>query len=364
MEDMGLKNLLEAYRNKKVLITGHTGFKGSWLTIWLHTLGAKVTGIALDPRHEKDNYVLSGIGSLMEKDYRQDIRDLEGVKAIFAREKPEIVFHLAAQPIVIDGYRSPVYTYETNVMGTVNLLEACRECSSVHTAVFITTDKCYDNKEWVYPYREIDPMGGFDPYSSSKGAAELIISSYRNAFLRGQNIDVASARAGNVIGGGDWSPYRIVVDLIKAIESGSPLEVRSPNAIRPWQHVLEPLSGYLLLGAKMTQEKGQYDEAWNFGPESQATFKVRDLVETLIDSYGAGEWIDRSDGDHLHEANLLSLDISKARNRLKWRPVLSFRETVEFTVDWYQNYSQTDVLELCRRQIQDYCDKWSFITEN
>ena len=361
---MELTELLKPYRDRKVLITGHTGFKGSWLTIWLHALGARVVGVALDPATEKDNFRLSGIGALIGGDYRQDIRDLDKVKAIFEKERPEVVFHLAAQPIVLDSYKDPVYTYETNIMGTVNILEACRACPSVHTGVFITTDKCYDNKEWVFPYRETDPMGGYDPYSSSKGAAELIISSYRNSFLRSQKKEIASARAGNVIGGGDWSPHRIVVDLIKAIESDCPLEVRSPDAVRPWQHVLEPLSGYLLLGARMMTEKGKFDDAWNFGPEVHATFTVRELVNALIENFGSGEWIDRSEGKKLHEANLLSLDISKARNYLKWHPVLSFEETVRFTVEWYRNYSKTNVLELCRRQIQDYSNKWNSNTEN
>lgn len=357
-------DFLDVYKDKRVLVTGHTGFKGSWLIVWLHALGARVIGIALDPNNKNDNFNLIGGSSLLEKDYREDIRDLQKIKAIFEAEQPEIVFHLAAQPIVLESYQAPVYTFETNVMGTVHVLEACRECPSVHTGVFITTDKCYDNKEWVYPYREIDPMGGYDPYSSSKGAAELVIASYRNSFFKSQNKHIASARAGNVIGGGDWASYRIVVDLIRAIESETVLEVRSPHAVRPWQHVLEPLCGYLSLGARMMQEPGKFDEAWNFGPEPSAFVQVRDLVDTMIRHYGTGRWIDRSGDQKPHEAGLLTLDISKAKNRLRWRPILTFEETVQYTVEWYKNYKQTDVLALVQRQIEDYCNKWNFIQEN
>ncbi len=355
---MGLRDTLNTYRGKKVLVTGHTGFKGSWLSIWLHTLGAKVVGMALDPRTGKDNFALAGVSELLEADYREDIRDLGRVQAIFEQEQPEVVFHLAAQPLVLDSYRDPVYTYETNVMGTVNLLEACRNCPAVQAMVFITTDKCYDNKEWVYPYRENDSMGGYDPYSSSKGAAELLIDSYRNSFLRPRQKRVASVRAGNVIGGGDWSPNRIVVDLVEAIESGTSLEVRSPQAVRPWQHVLEPLSGYLLLAGKMMQSEQGYDEAWNFGPYLQSILPVSDLVERFLKQFGRGDWRDVSDPSRPHEAKLLMLDISKAIYRLGWRPVLTFEETVELTVDWYLEYKHRAVLDICQEQIERYLQLW------
>lgn len=361
---MELTTLLKPYKDKKVLLTGHTGFKGSWLAIWLEALGAKVVGVAIDSINKKNNYNLSNVSDLLEKDYRQDIRDLEGVKKIFEKERPEIVFHLAAQPIVLESYKDPILTYETNVMGTVNILEACRLSPSVLVGVFITTDKCYENKEWIYPYREFDPMGGYDPYSSSKGASELIISSYRRSFFKEQKKNIASVRAGNVIGGGDWSPHRIVVDLIKAIESNMPLEVRNPEAVRPWQHVLEPLSGYLLLGAKMMEEPSKFDEAWNFGPEVNEVYSVRQLVEAIINAYGAGSWVDRSNDRKLHEANLLSLDISKAKKCLRWRPVLDFQETVKYTVDWYKFYQRTCVLKLCREQIQNFCKRWNFVNAN
>lgn len=344
--------IADFYKNKKVLVTGHTGFKGSWLSIWLNMLGAEVIGIALDPITEKDNFVLSGIGSEI-KDYRSDIRDLDGINDIIRKENPEVLFHLAAQPIVLESYQNPVYTYETNVMGTVNLLEAFRVTESLKTGVFITTDKCYENIEKNYSYKETDPMGGFDPYSSSKGAAELAISSYRNSYFINSNKKVASARAGNVIGGGDWSPYRLIVDIIKAVENNAEIEIRNPNAVRPWQHVLEPLSGYLLLAAKMQEEK-QYDEAWNFGPEAGNIITVRELLEEIIKYYGKGNWKDVSDIEKLHEATLLSLDISKAKTKLQWHPKLNLQETVKYTIDWYKDYKTENVLDLCTRQINEY----------
>ncbi|ALO15755.1 CDP-glucose 4,6-dehydratase [Salinivirga cyanobacteriivorans] len=344
--------MLEFYKNKKVLITGHTGFKGSWLSIWLNMLGAEVIGVALDPINKKDNYVLSGISSSI-KDYREDIRKPDSVKEIVFKEKPEILFHLAAQPIVLDSYKKPVYTYETNVMGTVNMLETFRLSDSLKIGVFITTDKCYENIEKNYSYKETDPMGGYDPYSSSKGAAELAISSYRNSYFTEGDKKIASARAGNVIGGGDWSPYRLIVDIISALESNTKIKIRNPQAVRPWQHVLEPLGGYLILAAKMHMEQ-QYDEAWNFGPETENIVTVKQLLEEVIKYYGKGTWIDVSEKEKLHEATLLSLDITKAKNKLNWQPKLSFRETVQYTVDWYKKYKTENVMDLCTNQIKQY----------
>jgi CDP-glucose 4,6-dehydratase len=289
---------------------------------------------------------------------------LNQIREIVEQEKPEILFHLAAQPIVLDSYNEPVYTYETNVMGTVNLLEVFRKTDSFKTGVFITTDKCYENKEWVFGYRETDPMGGFDPYSSSKGAAELAISSYRNSFFQDKNKNIASVRAGNVIGGGDWSPFRIVVDLVNAIEQNKPLEIRSPLAVRPWQHVLEPLGGYLLLGAKMIDQPGSFTEAWNFGPDQQSICNVKTLVNEILNQWGAGEWKDISDKVAKHEAKLLSLDISKARFYLNWKPVLDLQNTIEFTVDWYKNYKSTNVNELCLSQIEKYSNLWKLQSES
>lgn len=356
LEAMEIEKLLATYKGKKVLVTGHTGFKGSWLTIWLKQLGAEVVGIALDPHSPSDNYVLSGIAENII-DYRADIRNLEKIQEIADREKPDMLFHLAAQPIVIDSYESPAYTFETNIMGTVNLLEVFRKTESLKTGIFITTDKCYENFEKDYSYVETDPMGGHDPYSASKGAAELVISSYRRSYFQNSNKKIASVRAGNVIGGGDWSPHRLMVDIIKAIEIGEKIEVRNPYATRPWQHVLEPLGGYLLLGSKMMLENA-FDEAWNFGPEKENIVTVKELLETTIAAFGKGEWIDVSNKEKLHEAKLLSLDINKAKAKLNWKPVLNLQETIQATVDWYKTYKTEDVHNLCLKQIEDYMTRW------
>ena len=357
MEVVEIDQFLNVYKGKKVLITGHTGFKGSWLSIWLHKLGAEVVGISLNPKTAEDNFVLSNIGDMI-KDYRADIRDLKEIEKIVADEKPEILFHLAAQPIVLDSYTDPVYTFETNVMGTVNILEVFRNSESLTTGIFITTDKCYENIEKDYSYVETDPMGGYDPYSASKGAAELVISSYRRSFFQNSDKKIASVRAGNVIGGGDWAPFRIIVDIIKAIQNDETIEIRNPIATRPWQHVLEPLGGYLLLGAKMIDER-IYDEAWNFGPEKENIVTVRELLNKTIAEYGKGEWKDVSDKEKLHEANLLSLDITKAKTKLGWKPVLNLSETVKYTVDWYKRYKSEDVLGLCNEQIDNYTNSWN-----
>ena len=347
------------YKGKRVLITGHTGFKGSWLAIWLHRMGAEVVGMALNPYSERDNYVLSGIGGKIKADLRVDIRDAEKVKAVFAEYKPEIVFHLAAQPLVRLSYQIPVETYQTNVMGSIHVLEAVRATPGVKVAVMITTDKCYENKEQIWAYRENEPMGGYDPYSSSKGAAEIAISSWRRSFFNPAQYakhgkSVASARAGNVIGGGDWAQDRILPDCIRALESGNPIGIRSPKAVRPWQHVLEPLSGYLLLAKKMWEEPTAYCEGWNFGPETSGITPVWEVAQAVVKAYGQGSLQDLSDPDAVHEANLLMLDISKARFGLGWRPRLDMEQTIALTVDWYKRYRDTDVYALCVEQIEQY----------
>ena len=354
-----LKELGHFYKGKRVLLTGHTGFKGSWLAIWLHEMGAEVVGLALDPGSERDNYVLSGIGGKLKADLRVDIRDAAQVKAVFAEYRPEIVFHLAAQPLVRLSYECPAETYETNVMGTVHVLEAVRATPSVKVAVMVTTDKCYENKEQIWAYRENEPMGGYDPYSSSKGAAEIAISSWRRSFFNpGQygkhGKSVASVRAGNVIGGGDWAADRIVPDCIRALEAGQPIGIRSPKAVRPWQHVLEPLGGYLLLAQKMWEEPTRYCEGWNFGPETTGVTTVWEVAEAIVKAYGQGRLQDLSKPDAVHEAQLLMLDISKARYRLGWRPRLNLAQTVELTVDWYKRYRTADVYGLCVEQIDKY----------
>lgn len=347
------------YHGKTVLITGHTGFKGSWLAIWLHSLGANVVGIGLDPTTDRDNFVLTGIGDRITADIRADIRDGEHMNRIFAQYQPEIVFHLAAQPLVRLSYECPVDTYQTNVMGTINILEAIRATPSVKVGVMITTDKCYENREQLWGYRENEPMGGYDPYSSSKGAAEIAITSWRRSFFNPEKFNthgksIASVRAGNVIGGGDWALDRIVPDCIRALEAGRDIEIRSPKAIRPWQHVLEPLSGYMLLAKKMWQHPTDYCEGWNFGPEADSICTVWDVASKIICNYGCGSLRDISDPSALHEASLLMLDISKARYRLGWQPRLDIDGTIRLTVDWYKNYQAENPLGLALSQIQHY----------
>lgn len=372
------------YKGKRVLITGHTGFKGSWLSIWLHELGAEVVGLALDPVTERDNYVLSGIGKKIKVDLRGDIRDGQLLKDIFAQYQPEIVFHLAAQPLVRLSYDIPVETYEVNVMGSINVMEAIRVTDSVKVAVMITTDKCYDNKEQIWGYRENEAMGGYDPYSSSKGAAEIAIASWRRSFFNPEQYEkhgksIASVRAGNVIGGGDWALDRIIPDCIKALEAGRPIEIRSPKAIRPWQHVLEPLSGYMLLASKMWSEPTKYCEAWNFGPRTESIATVWDVATKVVENYfkesraKSQESVltatnnyqlpttnylrDLSNPNDLHEAKLLMLDISKAKFQLNWEPRLNIDQTIELTVDWYNRYNTEEVYSVCLNQITKFIEK-------
>lgn len=349
------------YKGKRVLVTGHTGFKGSWLSIWLHELGAEVIGVAKDPFSERDNYVLSGIGSKLKADIRADIRDGEKMKQIFAKYQPEIVFHLAAQPLVRLSYDIPVETYETNVIGTINIMEAIRATDSVKVGVMITTDKCYENKEQIWGYRENEPMGGYDPYSSSKGCCEIAISSWRRSFFnpidygKKHHVALASVRAGNVIGGGDWALDRIIPDCIKALEVGKPIDIRSPRSIRPWQHVLEPLSGYMLLASKMWKEPTKYCEGWNFGPRMESVTPVWDVASMLIKNYGRGELRDLSDSNALHEAKLLMLDITKAQVKLGWEPRMNISQCIELVVDWYKKYKTNDnVYALCVDEINKY----------
>jgi CDP-glucose 4,6-dehydratase len=349
------------YNGKCVLLTGHTGFKGSWLATWLHALGAKVVGYALDPSGEKDNFVLSGIGAKIESDIRADIRNREKLHKIFTTYQPDMVFHLAAQSLVRLSYQQPVETYETNVMGSINMLEEVRQCPATKVAVMITSDKCYENREQWWGYRENEALGGYDPYSSSKGAAEIAIGAWRRSFMHPLHYEkhgkaVASARAGNVVGGGDWALDRIIPDCIRAIESGKPVEIRSPQAMRPWQHVLEPLSGYLTLGAKLWDNPVKYAGAWNFGPAMNSALPVWDIAQVVIEKYGQGELKDISGKEFLHEAKLLALDISKARYELGWTPKWDIHTTIEKTVEWYKHYQKEDVYQLCLKQITEYND--------
>ena len=348
------------YKGKRVLVTGHTGFKGAWLSIWLHELGAEVVGIGLDPYTEKDIFVLSGIGKKIMADIRADIRDVEKMKAIFSEYQPEIVFHLAAQPLVRLSYEIPIDTYQTNVMGTINIMESIRFTDSVKVGVMITTDKCYDNKEQMKGYTENDPFGGYDPYSSSKGACEIAIQSWRRSFFnpndygKKHHVSLASVRAGNVIGGGDWSKDRIIPDCIRALEAGIPIEIRSPKAVRPWEHVLEPLSGYMLLAQKMWGDPTSFCEGWNFGPESESVSTVWEVATELIKNFGRGELVDISNPDAVHEANLLMLDITKAKTRLGWHPTLNMKQTMALVADWYKKYQHTNVYDLTVKEINQF----------
>lgn len=346
------------YKGKKVLVTGHTGFKGSWLCIWLLELGAEVVGYALDPLNDKDNFVVSGLDKRIN-DIRGDIRNPDSLNRVFEEYKPEIVFHLAAQPLVRASYKLPVETYEVNVLGTINVLEAIRKCPSVKTGIMITTDKCYENKEQIWGYRESDPMGGHDPYSSSKGACEIAISSWRRSYFNPQDYDkhgkaIASVRAGNVIGGGDWSEDRLIPDCIRSIQSSKAIEIRNPMATRPWEHVLDPLSGYLLLGYKMAEDPVAFSEGWNFGPNSESIVTVKEVAEKLITYYGSGQLLINEELSNLHEANLLSLDVTKARMRLGWNPSINIDKAIELTANWYKNIDSVNAYDLCVVHINEF----------
>ncbi len=353
------------YRGKNVLVTGHTGFKGSWVTEWLLGLGANVTGYALDPVNSTDLYHRLGLASRITRDERGDLADLDRLVQLVADVRPDVVLHLAAQPLVRLSYESPVETFATNVMGSIHVLEAVRRSAHICSVVMITTDKCYANREWLSSYREQDAMGGHDPYSASKGAAELAIDSYRSSYFAGADspVQLASGRAGNVIGGGDWAPDRIVPDCIRAIQAGKPVAVRNRTATRPWQHVLEPLSGYLWIGAVLANpDLVGYDTpdpfagGFNFGPALTSNRTVADLVEELIRHTG-GSWEDHSDPGAPHEASKLNLAIDKAFHLLQWSPVWDFETTLAATASWYTTAATSgNEPELTRVQIANYVE--------
>ena len=333
----------EFWCGKRVLLTGHTGFKGSWLSLWLQSMDAQVVGYALAPPTEPSLFEVAGVGAGMTS-VIGDIRDLEHLRSVFAEHKPEVVIHMAAQPLVRYSYVEPVETYSTNVMGTVNLFEAVRGTPGVKAVVNVTTDKCYENREWAWGYRENEAMGGYDPYSSSKGCAELVTAAYRNSFFNSatfnvkHSIAIASARAGNVIGGGDWAEDRLIPDIMRAITQGRSVTIRNPHAIRPWQHVLEPLSGYLKLAQKLYEEGAAYAEGWNFGPNDEDAKPVQWIVEQLTQSWGEGaSWL-LDGGEHPHEAHYLKLDCSKAKSRLDWHPRWHLDEALKRIVDWQKQY--------------------------
>jgi len=350
---MVIKGLFDnIFEGKTVLVTGHTGFKGSWLSIWLGELGAEVVGYALEPYTKDDNFVVAGVENRVHSIIK-DIRGYTDLKNTFDVCQPEFVFHLAAQPLVRQSYKDPRETYESNIMGVVNLLECCRLTKSVKVIIIVTSDKCYENKEWVWGYREIDTIGGYDPYSSSKGCVELIVEAYHKSFM--QDRAIATVRAGNVIGGGDWREDRLVPDCIRALKSNKQIGIRSPKSKRPWQFVLEPLSGYLLLASKMYQDI-EYSGTWNFGSNYSSALTVEDLVMYLISQWGYGEYKDLSFGlVQPHESKRLTLDSSKAMTLLGWQPRLDVYEAIDFTVAWYKNPKVN--YGFCVKQIEDYIGK-------
>lgn len=349
---MAFKNI---YENRTVLITGNTGFKGAWLSLWLNMLGANVIGYSLAPPTNPSLYEVCGIDGIITQ-VIGDVRSLECLEMTIRKYSPEVIFHLAAQPLVLQSYRDPVETYETNIMGTVNLLEAAKNCDSVQAVLVITTDKCYENKEWLYGYRECDPMGGYDPYSSSKGCAELIVASFRKSFYEKKGVALSSARAGNVIGGGDWAKDRLIPDFVRALMANEPIEVRNPLATRPWQHVLEPLSGYLWLVALMLEDKYKFSGPWNFGPFNNDVMTVHQVLDKAFAVWGEKS-IKYDTSVQPHEANALKLDISKAIGSLKWYPVFDKESTVSKTIEWYKIYygeKAEDILEFTMDSINEY----------
>ena len=358
MESLGLKGVEPAFwSGKRVLLTGYSGFKGGWLSLWLQAMGSDVHGLALAPPTGSNLCESARVAAGMASAAIGDIRDIATVRVAMSRARPEIVLHLAAQPLVRLSYQEPVSTYATNVMGTVHVLEAAREVASVKAIVNVTTDKCYENREWVWGYREDEPMGGHDPYSNSKGCAELVTAAYRRSFFSSSGVAVATARAGNVIGGGDWASDRLVPDVLRAFALGEPVVLRNPHAVRPWQHVLEPLSGYLTLAQRL-YEAGQTDaEGWNFGPLDQDARPVHWIVEQLAEQWGEGASWRLTEGDHPHEASHLKLDISKAARRLAWRPRWSLADALRATTHWHRAWlAGADMHAACHEQIRQYTD--------
>lgn len=344
----------EFWRNKRVLLTGHTGFKGSWLSLWLQSMGVILRGVALDTPTTPSLFIEANVINNMDHQVA-DIRDYNTVYALVTEFKPEIIIHMAAQPLVRLSYQQPIETYATNVMGTVHVLEAAKHSGTVRAIVNITTDKCYENNEWVWGYRENEPMGGHDPYSSSKGCAELVSTAYRNSFLKQKNIAMATARAGNVIGGGDWALDRLVPDVLRALEHQRPALIRNPLATRPWQHVLEPLAGYLLLAESLYNEGQAYAEGWNFGPHEDDAKPVEWIVEQLCRAWGNSATWAIQPGEHPHEANYLKLDISKAKSQLQWHPKWSLLTSLHLITEWHQAWlSKENMQQFCLQQIFQY----------
>jgi len=357
-----MNNLAGFYRGKRVLVTGHTGFKGAWLSLWLHALGARVTGYALAPPTDPSLYDLGSIDQLVTS-VIADIRDSASLARALQSAAPEIIIHMAAQPLVRESYKNPVETYAINVMGTVNLLDVVRACKGVKAVVNVTTDKCYENREWLRGYRENEPLGGYDPYSSSKACSEIVTAAYRTSFFNPDTFDchgvaLATARAGNVIGGGDWAVDRLVPDCVRALLKGEKINVRNPSAVRPWQHVLEPLSGYLLLAQRLVEQGPRFASAWNFGPRDDDARPVQWLVDKLCALWGGTPAFAVDQGKHPHEAHYLKLDWSKARTELGWQPKWNLEQAIKKTVEWTKAYqSHKDVRSVCLRQIKEYSEE-------
>ena len=356
---MNYKDLFtQSYKGKKVFLTGHTGFKGSWMLVWLQQLGADIKGYSLAPQNENDHYFLVGGDSLCES-VIADIRDKQRLKDEILSFQPDFIFHLAAQPLVRQSYVEPLYTFETNVIGTANLLEAVKDVAKPCSIVVITTDKVYENIEQHYPYKESDKLGGYDPYSASKAAAEIIVSSYRDSFFnpsqyKQHSKGLASARAGNVIGGGDRAKDRIIPDIIRGIEKNETIVIRNPQSVRPWQHVLEPLSGYLLLGKLLAEKPQKFSTAWNFGPLTHDVLTVKEIVDKAISVFGKGKYETPAQLNQPHEAKLLQLDIHKAMTDLNWEPKLNSTSAIEWTMQWYKKASSCPVSNLTLGQISQY----------
>lgn len=342
------------WKGRRVFLTGHTGFKGGWLALWLADMGAEVYGYALLPPTNPDFFTVTGLYSKLADHTIDDVRNAEGLSAALHKAEPEIVFHLAAQPLVRYSYEAPAETYAVNVMGTVNLFEAIRKTGGVRSVVNVTTDKCYENREWVWPYRENDRLGGHDPYSSSKACSELVASAWRRSYFTASGTCLATARAGNVIGGGDWAADRLIPDFLRALDAGETLVIRSPRATRPWQHVLEPLSGYLLLAQSLYEQGASFAESWNFGPDESASKPVQWMVEYLCSRIDHAAW-SCDQGAQLHEANILKLDSSMARRRLSWKPLRNLQEALDMTLAWHQAWKRgEDMYAFSLGQIRDY----------
>jgi CDP-glucose 4,6-dehydratase len=357
MESMAMSP--EFWRGKRVFLTGHTGFKGSWLSLWLQQLGAELTGFALAPATAPSLFEVADVAKGMTS-IIGDVRDLPALQQAMNKAKPEVVIHMAAQPLVVYSYENPVETYATNVMGTVNLLECVRHCDAVKAVVNVTTDKCYQNKEWVWAYRENETLGGHDPYSNSKACSELVTAAFRSSYFDEKKyakhgVAIATARAGNVVGGGDWAQNRLIPDILKAFEAGKPVRVRNPNAIRPWQHVLEPLRGYLTLAEKLVVSGPEFAQSWNFGPQQQDAKTVAWIVEDLCKKWGAGAAWENDLGEHPHEANYLKLDVSKSAAHLDWEPQIGLGQSLNLIIDWHRAFvKHEDMKQVTLQQISQY----------